>query len=68
MEKYFIIVNGRQLEISGAGTERIQPRTFNSREDAESYVEENSIKNATVMSSTQWRDEIQHRIALRNKS
>ena len=66
MEIYFVIVNGKQLEERNQDMGRVQPIKFYSRDEAENFIEDEGIDNAVVMSSVQWRDEIQHRIAMRN--
>ena len=66
MEIYFVIVNGQQFK-KVQDTGEPQPIIFYSREEGEKFISDNSIDNAVVMSSIQWRDELQHRIAMMNK-
>ncbi len=63
MEKYFVIVDGKRLIEQGKNL----PLAFDSREEAEAYVKDHHI-NGKVISSTEWRDVIQHGLAERHKS
>ena len=67
MEIYFVIVNGQQLMENVQDMGKAQPIKFYSREDAEKFINDNNIDNAIVMSSVQWMDVLQHRIAMMKK-